>query len=142
MSDAELERRFGSPLAQRALLTAMAKAFQPRLAFGFEGEIAIELEHPSTPDLATAGGGPRGSDWWTLQVRRGKASATRGAAANPALTVHAPVPVFVRLASGLDTPAAAALWYRSRTEGDLLLGARLTEMFGAVNPADVLTGGV
>jgi hypothetical protein len=140
MSDAELERRFGSPLAQRALLTAMAKAFQPRLAFGFEGEIAIELEHPTPPGQATPGGGPRESDWWTLRVRRGKASATHGAATNPAVTIHAPVPVFVRLASGLDTPAAAALWYRSRAEGDLVLGARMTEMFGAVNPADVLTG--
>ena len=70
-----------------------------------------------------------------------KATARRGVGANPALTVHAPIPVFVRLVSGQDTPIAAALWDRAQAEGDLVLGGRLTEMFGAVNPSEVLSQG-
>jgi putative sterol carrier protein len=49
------------------------------------------------------------------------------------------VPAFVRLFSGEDDPVAAILEGRLTAEGDLLLGARLTEMFGAVSPSDVLT---
>ncbi len=44
-SDEQLERRFGSELAQRAIFTGMARQFEPRFAFGFEGDIAYELSH-------------------------------------------------------------------------------------------------
>jgi hypothetical protein len=137
-SDADLERRFGSVLVQRALFGAMARSFQPRLSFGFEGEIAFELEHPSAPSAAGAPEDERPSDWWTVTVQGGKASARHGASSDPAVTMHTTVPAFVRVVCGLETPVASALAYRQRVEGDLLLGARLTEMFGAVNPADVL----
>jgi putative sterol carrier protein len=133
-TDAELERRFGSPLAQKAIFAAMTRGFQPRLAYGFEGEIAIELQH-------TGVAASQLPDWWTLCVRGSKATATRGPARDPAVTLHATVPVFIRLASGQDTPLMAALYDRAQAEGDLLLGMRLTEMFGAVNPADVLRAG-
>jgi putative sterol carrier protein len=55
--------------------------------------------------------------------------------------VHVSVPEFVRLFSGEDVPVAAILDGRLTAEGDLLLGARLTEMFGAVSPSDVLPAG-
>jgi tetratricopeptide (TPR) repeat protein len=131
-SDDELEHRFGSPLAQRALLTAMAHSFQPRLAFGFEGEIAYELIHANRP------GGAGESDWWTIRIEGGKAVARKRPAEAPAVTVHMSVPVFVRLFSGDDDPVAAMLDGRLAADGDLVLGARLTEMFGAVSPSEVL----
>jgi hypothetical protein len=132
-SDEELERRFGSPFAQRALLTAMARSFQPRLSFGFEGEIAYELTHPTRP------GGAGESDWWTIRIEGGKAVARKRPAEAPAVTVHMTIPVFVRLFSGEDDPVAAMLEDRLLAEGDLVLGARLTEMFGAVSPSEVLS---
>jgi class 3 adenylate cyclase/tetratricopeptide (TPR) repeat protein len=132
-SDEELERRFGSPLAQRAMLTAVARSFQPRLSFGFEGEIAYELTHSTRP------GGSGESDWWTIRIEGGKAVARKRQAEAPAVTVHISVPVFVRLTCGEDNPVAAMLEERLMAEGDLMLGARLTEMFGAVSPSDVLS---
>src|SRR6202011_2114045 len=48
-TDDELVRRFGSDLAQRAVFTAMAKAFQPAMAFGFSGDLAFELRPPDDP---------------------------------------------------------------------------------------------
>jgi class 3 adenylate cyclase/tetratricopeptide (TPR) repeat protein len=134
-SDEELERRFGSALAQRALLTGMARSFQPRLALGFQGEIQYELIHVGGADAA------RASDWWTIRVDGSKAVARHRTAHDPAVTVHVSVPEFVRLFSGEDDPVAAILDGRLTAEGDLLLGARLTEMFGAVSPSDVLPAG-
>jgi hypothetical protein len=55
--------------------------------------------------------------------------------------MHATIPAFLRLATGHDTAAMAALYDRAQAEGDVLLAARLSEMFGAVNPADVLPAG-
>ena len=54
-SDAQLERRFGNAVAQRALFSGMARQFDPKFAFGFEGDIVYELPTP------TATGAPAGS---------------------------------------------------------------------------------
>jgi class 3 adenylate cyclase/tetratricopeptide (TPR) repeat protein len=132
VSDDALDRRFGSPLAERALLTAMARSYQPRLAFGFQGEIQYEFTHPPGAD------GERPSDWWTIRIDGTRAVARHRTAHNPAVTVHLSVPTFVRIFSGEDDPVAAMLEGRVTAEGDLVLGARLTEMFGAVSPSDVL----
>jgi hypothetical protein len=132
MDDAELERRFGSPLAQRALLSATARSFQPRLAFGFQGEIAFELLHADGPERE------RASDWWTIRVQGNKAVARHRTAHDAAVTVQLSVPQLVRVLSGADDPVVAMLEQRLTAVGDLVLGARLTEMFGAVNPSDVL----
>jgi class 3 adenylate cyclase/tetratricopeptide (TPR) repeat protein len=132
-SDAALERRFSSPIVQRVLFAALARSFQPRLAFSFEGEIAYELTHPARAN------GAGESDWWTISVKGGNAVARQRRAEAPALTLHLSVPVFVRLISGEDEPVAAILERRVSAEGDLVLGARLTEMFGAVSPSDVLS---
>ena len=53
-SDAQLERRFGSELAQRAIFTGMARQFEPKFAFGFEGDIAYELAHHGNGKAALA----------------------------------------------------------------------------------------
>ena len=133
-SDEELVRRFGPPLAQRALFRGMTAAFQPTMAFGFEGDVCIELRgRPEDLDVA--------SDWWTLQIRDGKASARTGGSRDAALTVHASIPEFVRLVSGELTIAAAINARTLDIEGDVILATRLPHLFGAVRPMAVAGDG-
>lgn len=132
-TDADLSRHFASNLAQRALFTAMAKSYQPVLAFGFEGDIAFELRADDSRgnnglDAAT-------SDWWTLQVAGRRASARRGGSDSAAVTVHVGVADFVRIVAGELHPIRALVEVRVEIEGDVVLAARLSEMFGSVEPA-------
>lgn len=131
-SDAELERRFGSKFAQRAMLTALAGAFQPRMAFGFEGEIQLEFIHAGDERRA------RPADWWTIRVTGDKAVARRRVAAAPAVSLHISIPDFVRVLSGVVNPVT--VWFENEVQidGDVILGARLVEIFGGVAPFQVL----
>jgi len=61
-TDTELANRFESPAVQRGLFSALARAFQPAMAFGFEGDLVFELR-PLDYD-----GDPRASDWWTVSI--------------------------------------------------------------------------
>jgi hypothetical protein len=126
-SDDELQRRFGSPIAQRALMTGMARSLQPRFTYGFEGEIAVELI------ASTPGEGPE-SDWWTLEVSGRKAVARRRAAPDAAATLHIRLPDFVRVMSGDLNPVAIWIERNVLLEGDPILAARMVEMFGGVAP--------
>ena len=65
----------------------MESAFVPERAHGFEGEIAYELR------------GRDGDRSWTVRIGDGHAAARRGSAAEPAVTLRASVPDFVRLAA-------------------------------------------
>jgi predicted lipid carrier protein YhbT len=130
-TDEALARRFGSPVAQRALFTAMAHAFRPRMALGFEGSLVFELLPVQDGTAAAA------SDWWTVDVRGRTASARRGRSATATLTLRAGVADFVRLLSGELNPLQAIMERRIDFEGDLLAASRLTEMFGAVEPLDL-----
>jgi tetratricopeptide (TPR) repeat protein len=130
-TDEALARRFGSPLALRALFTAMAHAFQPAMAAGFEGAIAFELR-PSHDGVD-----PAGSDWWTVEVRGRSASARRGRGDDPSLSLHVGLADFVRLLSGELNPIQAIVERRFDYEGDFLVAARLADMFGAVEPLDL-----
>jgi alkanesulfonate monooxygenase SsuD/methylene tetrahydromethanopterin reductase-like flavin-dependent oxidoreductase (luciferase family) len=123
-SDEQLERRFGTPLAQRAVFTAMARAFDPKMAFGFKGDIVYELEH-------FADGVPsRPPESWTLRVDGGRATAIRGGSPDPALTVRVAVPDFARLIAGETNPARLLFDGRFEVEGDFQVASRLSEMFG------------
>ena len=121
-SDAQLEHRFGSAIAQRLLFEGMARAFQPDAAEGFRGDLVYELTRPAT------GGSPLR---WTLQVLDGRAAARLGAAADPKLTLRFQLSDFMRMIAGTIDPAAPLLENRATFEGDLALAARLPEMFGA-----------
>lgn len=131
-SDEELERRFGSPIALRGLMTAIAKGFQPRMAFGFEGEIQFEIRIPTASRTAQR------SEWWTLHIEGTRAVARRRTANAPAVTIHANVADFVRIVGGLINPVG--LWVSGRVEidGDVLLGPRLVELFGGETPLDLV----
>jgi tetratricopeptide (TPR) repeat protein len=130
-TDSDLEKRFGSPLGLRSLMTAMAHGFQPRMAFGFEGEIQFEL----LPTRTARRGTDADSDhWWTIEVRGNKAVARHQPAENPAVTIHASVPDFIRLTAGAVNPVTIWIDKRVQIEGDLTLGTRLVELFGGEEP--------
>jgi hypothetical protein len=132
VEDEELQRLFGNAAAQRALLTGMAASFQPRMAFGFRGEIQLELRSPP--------GSP--PDWWTLEIRRLTATAQRRVASDPVVTLRVDVPTFIRLFGGELNPIAAWIDGLLDLDGDVLFAPRLIELFGGVRPFDDLTWSV
>jgi predicted lipid carrier protein YhbT len=121
-SDAQLERRFGSKLGQRALFRGMARSFVPEAADGFAGELEYELARPATgaPPLR-----------WTIEVAGARATARPGAAAGPRLTVSMELADFLRVATATADPIVLVLSGRASVRGDFGLAARLPEMFGA-----------
>jgi putative sterol carrier protein len=121
--DAELERRFGSPWVQRAMFGAMARAFVPEAAAGFEGRIAYELGRRDAPP-----------DRWTIEIRDGRASAHAGNGHEPEVLLRMPVADFARLAAGTADPLVAFLEGRAEVEGNLDVARRLQEMFGGPSP--------
>jgi DNA-binding SARP family transcriptional activator/class 3 adenylate cyclase len=125
-SDEDLVRRFSGPGPQRLLFSTMARAFQPTMAFGFNGDITFDLRPPEDD------GDPAAGDWWTIEVRGRKATAHPGRSSNPAVLIHAPLADFLRIAAGEAHPAMALMDNTVEVEGDVLLAARLPDMFGAV----------
>jgi alkanesulfonate monooxygenase SsuD/methylene tetrahydromethanopterin reductase-like flavin-dependent oxidoreductase (luciferase family) len=121
-SDTQLERRFGSDLAQRAIFTGMAKQFEPKFAFGFEGDIAYELSHY---------GNGKAPSRWTVRVRDGKATVVPGISDAPAITFKLSIPDFARLVAEEADPQELLFSGRFGIEGDLGLATRVPEMFGA-----------
>ena len=124
LSDEQVERRFGHALAQRAIFSAMARSFEPRYAFGFEGEIQYELTSSRNGSAPSR---------WTVTVADGHASARRGAASDPAVTLRIPTADFLRLAAGAN-PGAVLLEGRMEVDGDFGVAGRLVEMFGGPSP--------
>jgi hypothetical protein len=122
--DDQVERLIGSSLAQRALFTAMAQSYRPKMAFGFEGEIQYEL---------TSSGNGDTPDRWTIVVDDSKATVKRGAAADAAVTLRIGSADLLRLAAGAN-PGRMLLEGRTQVSGDLAVAMRLPEMFGAPSP--------
>jgi alkanesulfonate monooxygenase SsuD/methylene tetrahydromethanopterin reductase-like flavin-dependent oxidoreductase (luciferase family) len=121
-SDAQLERRFGSDFAQRAVFTGMARQFEPKFAFGFEGDIAYELAHY---------GNGKTPSRWTVRVRDGAAAVVPGIEGSPAITFKLSVPDFARLIAEEVEPQELLFSGRFGVDGDLTLATRVPEMFGA-----------
>jgi alkanesulfonate monooxygenase SsuD/methylene tetrahydromethanopterin reductase-like flavin-dependent oxidoreductase (luciferase family) len=121
-SDEQLERRFGSDLAQRAIFSGMARQFEPKFAYGFEGDIAYELAHH---------GNGKPLSRWTVRVRDGSAAAIPGIEGSPAITFKLSVPDFARLLAEEVEPQELLFTGRFDVEGDLALATRVPEMFGA-----------
>ena len=120
-SDEQLEKRFGNGLAQRALFTGMARQFDPRFAFGFEGDILYELAHH---------GDGRPPERWTVRVKEDHAEAIPDADGEPAVTLKLSIPDFARLAAEEVDPQELLFGGRFVIEGDLQVASRLSEMFG------------
>jgi SCP-2 sterol transfer family protein len=100
----------------------MARQFEPKFAFGFEGDIAYELAHH---------GDGRPPERWTVRVRDGSASALPGADGDPDITFRLSVPDFARLVAEVVDPQELLFAGRFEIEGDLSLATRIPEMFGA-----------
>jgi alkanesulfonate monooxygenase SsuD/methylene tetrahydromethanopterin reductase-like flavin-dependent oxidoreductase (luciferase family) len=135
-SDEQLERRFGSDLAQRAIFTGMARQFEPKFAYGFEGDIAYELAHHPTPNPAqpaepAASGHGKPPSRWTVRVRDGAAAAIPGIDGSPAITFKLSIPDFARLIAEQVEPQELLFTGRFDVQGDLTLATRVPEMFGA-----------
>jgi tetratricopeptide (TPR) repeat protein len=131
-TDDDLVRRFGSDRAQRALFAAMTRSFQPAMAFGFNGDVVIELLPPADEV------DPAAADWWTIEVRGRKAAARRGRSEQAAVTVHVGLADFIRLASGEVHPVRALVESTLHVNGDVMLAARIPDRFGAVEPLEGL----
>lgn len=130
-SDEELVRRFGSPLAQRAIFGGMARSFQPAMAFGFEGEICFELRIPLDDGAVVS------SEWWTIEVRGRKSAARRGRAPSPVVAIRVDLPDFIRMSAG-EPPLDAIVDGRIQFEGDPFALLQTSAMFGAVEPFELL----
>ena len=117
-------------------MTAMAKGFQPSMAFGFEGEIQFEIL-PTRPGRATGKQSAPNSNWWTLRVEGAKATARHRPSDDPAITIHTSVADFVRLIAGAVNPVTMWIEKRVNIEGDLTLGNRLVELFGGEAPLQI-----
>lgn len=126
-SDEDLERRFGNRVAQRTLFTTMAQSFQPSMAYGFTGQIEIELTSPG-----------KETSWWTIDVQATKAVVRHGRSEDAVLSLSSSVPWFVRVFSGLANPVGAWLDGNMRAEGDIVAAPRVIDMFGGVDPNDVM----
>jgi alkanesulfonate monooxygenase SsuD/methylene tetrahydromethanopterin reductase-like flavin-dependent oxidoreductase (luciferase family) len=131
VSDAEVERRFGSAAAQRALFGGMARSFDPQMAFGFEGDIEYQLTRD--PSGNGDGASPPGTDRWTIRITGDRARLIRGGGPDPAVRLRIGLADFVRIAAG-ESPAPAFLEGRVELDGDLAVARRLPEMFGGPSP--------
>jgi class 3 adenylate cyclase len=126
LDDQELERRFSEPRRQRALLRALARAFQPAHADGFHGVIAYELEPFAIESPADA-------PWrWAIEVdaRSGRARLLEPAPLDAAVTIHFGLAEWVRVIAGVQNAMTAMTAGRCSVEGDVLLAARMEVMFG------------
>jgi hypothetical protein len=124
-SDEQLERRFGSGVAQRALFAGLARSYNADAAGGFQGALVYELTRSATGSPPVR---------WTISVQDGRAAATPGGAADPQLTLRFALADFIRIAAGRLDAAVPLLEDRAQVEGDFALAARLPEMFGGTSP--------
>ena len=100
----------------------MARQFEPKFAFGFEGDIAYELAHH---------GNGKAPSRWTVRVRDGAAAVIAGIDGSPAITFKLSVPDFARLIAEQIDPQELIFSGRFDVDGDLTLATRVPEMFGA-----------
>jgi putative sterol carrier protein len=118
-SDARLERIAGSDPALALLFAAMTRVYEPDKAHGFAGELEFDLRR------ADGRVAP-----WTVRVDSKRATARRGGAAAPALTLTLTVADFLRIATRDLDAGRALLTGRLDLAGDFSLAQRLGEMFG------------
>jgi hypothetical protein len=131
--DETLLLRMRSAAAQRGFFMALARSFQPSYAYGFSGDIVFELD-------TTLPGQEPTVDVWTIEVTGLRARARRGPSPRAAATVRLGVADFVRLIAGTLDPISALRDNRLEVEGQLLIAARMDEMFGGARPIHVLRG--
>lgn len=127
-SDEQIERAFGSSIVQAVIFRAMASAYDPSMAFGFNGDIVYELA--KRIDGAALDTPAR----WRLRVDGTRVTASRDDSATPAVRVRIGLVDFARIIGGELNPALPMMEGRIGVEGDLGVALRLIEMFGGPSP--------
>ena len=122
MSEKQVERQFGSPLALRVIFGGMARSFQPDAAGGFEGCLVYELTRQATGQELVA---------YTIEISGRRARALPGPCEEAKLTLRLRLVDFMRIAAGDLDPAIPMLQGRGNVHGSLELAMRVPEMFGA-----------
>lgn len=118
-SDSRLEKLAGSSPGLRQIFKAMEKRYVPANAKGFDGEIQYDLRYADGRTTT-----------WSIALGPSAAKAKNAPAAVPALTISATIADFVRMIVGDLAPAKGLLTGRINITGDLVIAARLGEMFG------------
>ena len=118
-SDEQLDRLMATGPGLKVIFRGMENAFVPEKARGFSGEILYRLS------------GSHGTRSWTVRIDGERALVEEREATDPAATLRAEIPVFVRIAAGELDPARAMMEGTLEIEGDFAVVGRLGEMFGA-----------
>jgi 3-(3-hydroxy-phenyl)propionate hydroxylase len=126
LDDRQLERVLGHGPALTGIFSEMAKAFVPRVANGFLGEVQY--------DLCRSSGRVHS---FTVRIAGYTAHARRGSAKQPAITLRMGVADFLRVAAGQIDQVDLLKARRIDISGDGLLAARMGSMFGRAAPADL-----
>jgi hypothetical protein len=127
LDDVALEQRFSEPRRQRALLRAMARAFQPGLAGRLHAVVAYELEPRAIEPPADA-------PWrWAMELDApgGHARLLEPAPLDAATTIHIGLADWVRTVAGLQSAVETMVSGGCSVEGDVAVAARLETVFGA-----------
>jgi putative sterol carrier protein len=122
-SDQQIERVAGSSLGLKAIFKTMQSRYVPANAKGFNGQIQYDLKYEDGR-ITT----------WSLALDSRRAKATNAPAVDPALTISSTIADFVRMGAGDLAPAKALLTGRIDISGDLVIAARMGEMFGQDSP--------
>ncbi|HEU4701791.1 MAG TPA: hypothetical protein VFS37_04850, partial [Conexibacter sp.] len=126
LDDVALEQRFSEPHRQRALLRAMARAFQPELAGRLHAVIAYELEPRAIEP-------PLDAPWrWAMELDApaGRARLLEPAPLDATTTIHIGLADWVRTVAGLQSAVETMVSGRCSVEGEVAVAARLETMFG------------
>jgi alkanesulfonate monooxygenase SsuD/methylene tetrahydromethanopterin reductase-like flavin-dependent oxidoreductase (luciferase family) len=121
-TDSQLEKWFGRA-AQRAFFAAMARAFDPTKAQGFEGDIEFRLSQATGP-----------TNTWTIRIRRNRARARPGRSPKALVGIEVGAADFLRMLTGEANPPTMLLDGKLTVRGDLALAPRIGEMFGGPSP--------
>jgi putative sterol carrier protein len=119
-SEDQLDRIVGNPVVLGQIFKGMAGSFDPTKAQGLDsGSIQYELK------------GRTKTHRWAVRIAGKRATAVRGFAHDPVVTLRMSVATFGGIVGG-DVDAMRAFFEGKVTvEGDLGVAARLGEMFGA-----------
>ena len=129
-SDPELQRRFGSPRAQRALFATMARRVPGAVRLRVRGRHRIRALRDDGPRRPFADLGLDAARGWTRHTAAGRPA---GAGGQHCIGV----PDFLRMVSGARSAVAIVEQGLTSLEGDVILLGRLSEMFGRVRPSDL-----
>ncbi len=119
-----LKRRFSSPAVDPSLLPVTAKELISRMPMGFRSEAAGDLKAEIQFDLF-GDGGVKG----VLSISQGECSFREGDAPSPALKIHGPADVWMKIARQEINRAQALMDGLYEVKGDMNLLMKMGDLF-------------